>query len=67
MFLICLIGFIKGACVENVLDSVVSALLADENRKFIYVEQVIIRFILFILFCLVVNFHHLKRVWPPFV
>lgn len=30
---------IQGACVENVLDSVVSALLADENRKFIYVEQ----------------------------
>ncbi|XP_058092937.1 alpha-mannosidase At3g26720-like [Magnolia sinica] len=30
---------IQGASVENVLDSVVSALLADKNRKFIYVEQ----------------------------
>ncbi|RVW45250.1 putative alpha-mannosidase [Vitis vinifera] len=30
---------IQGACVENVLDSMVTALLADKNRKFIYVEQ----------------------------
>ncbi|CAN6485588.1 unnamed protein product [Victoria cruziana] len=30
---------IQGACVQNVLDSVVYALLADKNRKFIYVEQ----------------------------
>lgn len=30
---------IQGACVQNVLDSVVQALLADTNRKFIYVEQ----------------------------
>ncbi|KAG0483110.1 hypothetical protein HPP92_011194 [Vanilla planifolia] len=30
---------IQGACVQNVLDSVVSALLGDKNRKFIYVEQ----------------------------
>ncbi|XP_010249229.1 PREDICTED: alpha-mannosidase At3g26720-like [Nelumbo nucifera] len=30
---------IRGACVQNILDSVVSALLADKNRKFIYVEQ----------------------------
>ncbi|KAL1314516.1 hypothetical protein HN51_041317 [Arachis hypogaea] len=30
---------IQGACVQNVLDSVVQALLADKNRKFIYVEQ----------------------------
>ncbi|KAF5186529.1 Alpha-mannosidase [Thalictrum thalictroides] len=29
---------IQGACVQNVLDSVVQALLADKNRKFIYVE-----------------------------
>lgn len=29
---------IRGACVQNVLDSVVSALLEDKNRKFIYVE-----------------------------
>ncbi|KAF9604862.1 hypothetical protein IFM89_011144 [Coptis chinensis] len=33
-----IMGFRKGACVQNVLDSVVQALLADENRKFIYVE-----------------------------
>ncbi|XP_023550350.1 probable alpha-mannosidase At5g13980 isoform X1 [Cucurbita pepo subsp. pepo] len=30
---------IQGACVQNVLDSMVTALLADSNRKFIYVEQ----------------------------
>ncbi|KAL5717335.1 alpha-mannosidase [Ranunculus cassubicifolius] len=30
---------IQYACVRNVLDSVVPALLADKNRKFIYVEQ----------------------------
>ncbi|XP_028761137.1 alpha-mannosidase At3g26720 [Neltuma alba] len=30
---------IRGACVQNVLDSVISALLDDENRKFIYVEM----------------------------
>ncbi|KAL5979463.1 hypothetical protein ACLOJK_019367 [Asimina triloba] len=29
---------IQVACVQNVLDSVVSALLADKNRRFIYVE-----------------------------
>ncbi|KAL0377241.1 UNVERIFIED_CONTAM: putative alpha-mannosidase [Sesamum radiatum] len=31
---------IQGACVQNVLDSLVSALLADKNRRFIYVEQI---------------------------
>ncbi|XP_071733945.1 probable alpha-mannosidase At5g13980 isoform X1 [Rutidosis leptorrhynchoides] len=30
---------IQVACVQNVLDSMVNALLADKNRKFIYVEQ----------------------------
>ncbi|KAK8644092.1 hypothetical protein V6N13_123408 [Hibiscus sabdariffa] len=30
---------IRGACVQNVLDSVISALLEDQNRKFIYVEM----------------------------
>ncbi|KAL5581467.1 hypothetical protein UlMin_013909 [Ulmus minor] len=30
---------IQGACVENVLDSLIPVLLADKNRKFIYVEQ----------------------------
>ena len=32
----------QGACVQNVLDSVISSLLEDQNRKFIYVEMVII-------------------------
>lgn len=27
---------------QNVLDSLIPALLADKNRKFIYVEQVLI-------------------------
>ncbi|KAF7840227.1 putative alpha-mannosidase [Senna tora] len=31
--------YMQGACVQNVLDSLVPALLADKNRKFIYVEQ----------------------------
>lgn len=30
---------IRGACVQNVLDSVMSALFEDKNRKFIYVEM----------------------------
>ncbi|BAT84840.1 hypothetical protein VIGAN_04230300 [Vigna angularis var. angularis] len=30
---------IRGACVQNVLDSVISSLLEDKNRKFIYVEM----------------------------
>ncbi|GER45572.1 alpha-mannosidase [Striga asiatica] len=30
---------IQIACVQNVLDSLIPALLADKNRKFIYVEQ----------------------------
>ncbi|XP_058195681.1 probable alpha-mannosidase At5g13980 [Rhododendron vialii] len=30
---------IQVACVQNVLDSLIPALLADKNRKFIYVEQ----------------------------
>ncbi|RVX17989.1 putative alpha-mannosidase [Vitis vinifera] len=30
---------IQGACVENVLDSLVTALLSNPDRKFIYVEQ----------------------------
>ncbi|CAN1839064.1 Probable alpha-mannosidase At5g13980 [Linum perenne] len=29
---------IQAACVQNILDSLIPALLADENRKFIYVE-----------------------------
>ncbi|KAL3813940.1 hypothetical protein ACJIZ3_015208 [Penstemon smallii] len=34
------VGWLKtGACVQNVLDSLIPALLADKNRKFIYVEQ----------------------------
>ncbi|PRQ16869.1 putative alpha-mannosidase [Rosa chinensis] len=38
------------ACVQNVLDSLVLALLADKNRKFVYTEQVIITDFIF-LFC----------------
>ncbi|KAL8473314.1 hypothetical protein ACS0TY_030228 [Phlomoides rotata] len=30
---------IQGACVQTVLDSLIPALIADMNRKFIYVEQ----------------------------
>ncbi|XP_074275154.1 putative alpha-mannosidase At5g13980 [Silene latifolia] len=30
---------IQAACVQNILDSLMPALLADRNRKFIYVEQ----------------------------
>ncbi|KAF5957251.1 hypothetical protein HYC85_004476 [Camellia sinensis] len=30
---------IQGACVQNVLDSLIPALLADKNRKFIFAEQ----------------------------
>ena len=32
----------QGACVQDVLDSIVPALLADKNRKFIFVEQAMI-------------------------
>ncbi|KAF6169447.1 hypothetical protein GIB67_021450 [Kingdonia uniflora] len=35
-------NLIQGPCVQNILDSVVEALLADKNRKFIYVEMAII-------------------------
>ncbi|KAI3942980.1 hypothetical protein MKW98_005492 [Papaver atlanticum] len=35
-FVVC---FLQIACVQNVLDSMVPALLTDKNRKFIYVEQ----------------------------
>jgi len=31
---------VQGACVQNILDSLIPALLADKNRKFVYVEQV---------------------------
>ncbi|KAF8035454.1 hypothetical protein BT93_C1469 [Corymbia citriodora subsp. variegata] len=31
---------IQGACVENVLDSVVEALARDPNRKFVFAEMV---------------------------
>jgi hypothetical protein len=32
--------WMQGACVQNVLESLIPALLKDENRKFVYVEQV---------------------------
>lgn len=34
---------------QNVLDSVISALLEDKNRKFIYVEMVIVMMIIIVL------------------
>jgi hypothetical protein len=40
----CICMYVQGACVQNVLDSLVPALLADKNRKFIYVEQAISAF-----------------------
>ncbi|XP_020597206.1 probable alpha-mannosidase At5g66150, partial [Phalaenopsis equestris] len=33
---------IQDACVKNVLDSLVVALLKDPNRKFVYAEQVLL-------------------------
>lgn len=36
----------QGACVQNVLDSLIPALLADENRKFVYVEMARLLFLL---------------------
>lgn len=33
--------YMQVACVQNVLDSLIPALVADKNRKFIYVEQAI--------------------------
>ena len=39
------VDFVQGACVQAVLDSIVPALLADKNRKFIFVEQAINAFL----------------------
>ncbi|GMP34301.1 hypothetical protein CsSME_00007221 [Camellia sinensis var. sinensis] len=36
---------IQEACVQNVLDSLIPALLADKNRKFIFAEQVTTHFL----------------------
>lgn len=33
-------AYVQGACVENVLDSVVVALHRDPNRKFVFAEMV---------------------------
>lgn len=43
---------------QNVLDSLIPALLADENRRFIYVEQVVVcRFCsVFVCVCRLVEF-----------
>jgi hypothetical protein len=38
---------VQKACVQNVLDSIVPALLADKNRKFIFAEQAINTFLSF--------------------
>lgn len=45
-----LVIFLQGACVENVLDSLVNALLKNPNRKFVYVEQACIFFFFWDLF-----------------
>jgi hypothetical protein len=36
---------VQKACVQDVLDSIVPALLADKNRKFIFAEQAINTFL----------------------
>jgi len=36
----CALLVLQGACVENVLDSVIEALAQDPNRKFIFAEMV---------------------------
>lgn len=48
----------QGACVQNVLDSLIPALLADKNRKFIYVEQARIKTIIYVALTL-----HIKAVF----
>lgn len=51
----CMYMYVQGACVQNVLDSLVPALLADKNRKFIYVEQAITAFSISLLFSFALN------------
>lgn len=52
MLVFFLIIIMQGACVQNVLDSLIPALLADKNRKFIYVEQVkLSTFLLYVCVC----------------
>lgn len=41
---------LKGACVENVLDSVVMSLRRDRNRKFVFAEMVKL-FFFFLILC----------------
>lgn len=64
LLLMLLFGFyflvwVQGACVENVLDSVVVALLRDPNRKFIFAEMVSLNFFVsdhdFVLFSCIVS------------
>lgn len=35
-----MVNCFQGACVENVLDSVVMSLQRDQNRKFVFAEMV---------------------------
>lgn len=42
--------YMQVACVQNVLDSLIPALVADKNRKFIYVEQAITHGFFFLVF-----------------
>lgn len=40
-----MIDALQGACVENVLDSVVMSLRRDRNRKFVFAEMVTLFFL----------------------
>jgi len=53
------VDFVQGACVQDVLDSMVPALLADRNRKFIFVEQAINAFLSLML--LLIGFSYNKN------
>ncbi|AES68690.1 putative alpha-mannosidase [Medicago truncatula] len=39
---------IQRACVQSVLDSLIPALLADKNRKFIYAEHARVKTIIYV-------------------
>ena len=53
------VDFVQGACVQDVLDSMIPALLADRNRKFIFVEQAINAFLSLML--LLIGFSYNKN------
>lgn len=45
---------------QNVLDSLIPALLADENRRFIYVEQVVVCWFCSVFVCVCVDWLSLE-------